>query len=123
MAVHSGNVEIDLSKFDVDAEILPGGVTVDSRVRSLVNSLRYHCDDLPAWTPRNIGKHMAIAGNGPVLWALQPVADFLGHSTQATDFNVSHVVITGSFDDLADLVVPELRHRGVYAPRGEAGTI
>ncbi|KAF7556423.1 hypothetical protein G7Z17_g1384 [Cylindrodendrum hubeiense] len=127
LAFYSGNVGIDLSKFDLDTEIRPDDVTVDSRVHSLVNSLKYRGSDLPAWTPRNIGKHMAIGGNGSVpVGTPAHVADFLEEWAETADldgFNIGHVVSPASFEDLVDLLVPELRRRGVYATRGESGTI
>ncbi|KAL3297290.1 pantothenate transporter liz1 [Colletotrichum asianum] len=66
LALFSGNAGIDLSKYDLDAEIKPDDAKIDGRVHSLVNSLKYRGDDIPTWTPRNIGKAMAIGGNGPV---------------------------------------------------------
>ncbi|KAF5483806.1 Dimethyl-sulfide monooxygenase [Colletotrichum fructicola] len=66
LAFFSGNAGIDLSKYDLDAEIKPDDAKIDGRVHSLVNSLKYRGDDIPIWTPRNIGKAMAIGGNGPV---------------------------------------------------------
>lgn len=122
----SGNAGIDLSKYDLDAEIKPGDATVDGRVHSLVNSLKYRGDDIPAWTPRNIGKAMAIGGNGPVpVGTAARVADFLESWVRTADldgFNIGYITSPGSFEDVVDILVPELRRRGIYAPIGESGT-
>jgi hypothetical protein len=36
---------------------------------------------------------------------------------------VGYVTSPGSFEDLVDLLVPELRKRGIYGPKGESGTL
>ncbi|KAF2115390.1 putative dibenzothiophene desulfurization enzyme A [Lophiotrema nucula] len=127
LSFYSGNAGIDLSKYDLDTEITPGDVTVDSRVHSLVDSLKYHGNDIPAWTPRNIGKAISIGGNGPVpVGSAERVADVLEEWMDVADldgFNVGYVVSPGSFEDLVDLLVPVLRQRGRYAPIGESGTL
>ncbi|KAF2501701.1 putative dibenzothiophene desulfurization enzyme A [Lophium mytilinum] len=127
LAFYSGNAGIDLSKMDLDVEITPGDVQVDSRVHSLVDSLKYHGNDIPAWTPRNIGKAVSIGGNGPVpVGSAERVADILEEWMDVADldgFNVGHVTSPGSFEDLVDLLVPVLRERGRYAEKGESGTV
>ncbi|KAH0432696.1 hypothetical protein CcaCcLH18_06272 [Colletotrichum camelliae] len=127
LAFFSGNAGIDLSKYDLDAEIKPDDAKIDGRVHSLVNSLKYRGDDIPTWTPRNIGKAMAIGGNGPVpAGSASRVADFLEEWVKVADldgFNVGYVTSPGSFEDVVDLLVPELRRRGIYAPLGESGTV
>ncbi|KAK1841703.1 pantothenate [Colletotrichum chrysophilum] len=127
LAFFSGNAGIDLFKYDLDAEIKPDDAKIDGRVHSLVNSLKYRGDDIPTWTPRNIGKAMAIGGNGPVpMGSASRVADFLEEWVKVADldgFNVGYVTSPGSFEDVVDLLVPELRRRGVYAPLGESDTM
>lgn len=127
LAFYSGNAGIDLSQYDLDREITPDDVTVDGRVHSLVNSLKYHGNDLPAWTPRNIGKAISIGGNGPVpVGSVERVADVLEEWIDIADldgFNVGYVTTPGSFEDLVDLLVPELRKRGRYSPVGKGRTL
>ncbi|SPO01828.1 related to thermophilic desulfurizing enzyme [Cephalotrichum gorgonifer] len=127
LAFYSGNAGIDLSKHDLDTEISPDDVTVDGRVHSLVNSLKYRGNDIPSWTPRNIGKAVAIGGNGPVpVGSPEKVADILEEWIQIADldgFNVGYVTSPGSFEDLVDLLIPELRRRGRYPLEGEPGTL
>ncbi|KAF4919180.1 Dimethyl-sulfide monooxygenase [Colletotrichum viniferum] len=117
----------DLSKYDLDAEIKPDDAKIDGRVHSLVNSLKYRGDDIPTWTPRNIGKAMALGGNGPVpVGSASRVADFLEEWVKVAGldgFNFGYVTSPGSFEDVVDLLVPELRRRGIYAPLGESGTV
>lgn len=127
LAFYSGNAGIDLSAFDLDHEITPDDVTVDGRVHSLVASLKYRGDDVPVWTPRTIGKAVSIGGNGPVpVGSPAKVADFLEEWVRVADldgFNVGYVTSPSSFEDVVDLLVPELRRRGIYTPEGDSGTI
>ncbi|KAK1522574.1 DszA family Xenobiotic compound monooxygenase [Colletotrichum costaricense] len=125
LAFFSGNAGIDLAKYDLDAEIRPDDATIDGRVHSMVSSLKYRGDDIPVWTPRNIGKVMAIGGNGPVLvGSAARVADFFEEWVKIADldgFSVGHVTTPGSFEDVVDLLVPELRGRGLYGYDGLSG--
>ncbi|KAI8271885.1 hypothetical protein K4K56_002910 [Colletotrichum sp. SAR 10_98] len=104
LAFFSGNAGIDLSKYDVDAEIKPDDAKIDGRVHSLVNSLKYRGDDIPIWTPRNIGKAMAIGGNGPVPVGLDLFvlswATF-GYFVRLLDSsNITNAYVSGMKEDL-----------------------
>jgi alkanesulfonate monooxygenase SsuD/methylene tetrahydromethanopterin reductase-like flavin-dependent oxidoreductase (luciferase family) len=127
LAFWSGNAGIDLSKYDLDTEITPDDVTVDGRVHSLVSNLQYHGEGLPKWTPRNIGKVISIGGNGPVpVGSPERVADILEEYLEVSGidgFNIGYVISPGSFEDLSDLLVPELRKRGRYPENGLEGTL
>ncbi|KXH64790.1 DszA family Xenobiotic compound monooxygenase [Colletotrichum salicis] len=74
LAFFSGNAGIDLAKYDLDAEIRPDDATIDGRVHSWVSSLKYRGDDKPSWTPRNIGKAIAIARTGRCRSDRQPLS-------------------------------------------------
>lgn len=123
LAFWSGNAGIDISKFDLDKEILATDATIDHRVHSLASSLSYRGDDAPAPTPRNISKYIAIGANGPTpVGTAAEVADVLEEWIDIADldgFNIGHVITPGSFEDVVDLLVPELRRRGRYAPKRE----
>jgi alkanesulfonate monooxygenase SsuD/methylene tetrahydromethanopterin reductase-like flavin-dependent oxidoreductase (luciferase family) len=127
LSFFSGNSGIDLSKHDLDTEISPSDSTIDAKVHSLVASLNYKGDDVPVWTPRNIGKIISIGGNGPVpVGSPEEVADVLEEWIDVADldgFNIGYVLTPGSFEDLVHLLIPELRKRGRYAPLGESGTM
>ena len=127
LAFYSSNAGIDLSQYDLDKEITPDDVSVDGRIHSLVNSLKYHGNDVPAWTPRNIGKAVSIGANGPVpVGSAAKVADVLEEWIDIADldgFNVGYVTSPGSFEDLVDLLVPELRRRGRYPEKVQGATL
>ncbi|KAF1847902.1 putative dibenzothiophene desulfurization enzyme A [Cucurbitaria berberidis CBS 394.84] len=127
LAFFSSNAGIDLSQYDLDKEITPEDVSVDGRVHSLVNSLKYHGNDIPAWTPRNIGKAVSLGANGPVpVGTAAKIADVLEEWMEIADldgFNVGYVTSPGSFEDLVDLLVPELRLRGRYPEKVVGATL
>jgi hypothetical protein len=127
LAFWSGNSGIDWGEFDPDTEISETDAKVDGRVHSLVSGLTYRGSDLPKWTPRNIGRQISIGGNGPVpVGTAEEVADELERWIELADldgFNIGYVTTPGTFEEVVDLLVPELRRRGRYAPLGESGTM
>ncbi|KAJ5739722.1 hypothetical protein N7533_012506 [Penicillium manginii] len=127
LAFFSGGNGIDLSRFDLDTPITPSDVHVDARVHSSIHTLSYQNPDVPVWTPRNIGKHISIGGSGPVpVGTASFVADFLEEWVQVADldgFNIGYVQTPGTFEDVVELLVPELRERGIYSPQNEGGTM
>lgn len=127
LAHFSSAAGIDLSKFDLDEEILSSSNTEKARIESMLEALQYHGDDVPKWTPRNIGKISAIGLSGPVpVGSPQTIADFMEQWMEIADldgFNIAYVTTPSSFEDVVNLLIPELRKRGRYAPKGESGTM
>jgi long-chain alkane monooxygenase len=70
------------------------------------------------WTVRDIARHAAIGGRGPVvIGSGEEVADELRAWVEETDidgFNLAYALTPGTFADVADLVVPELQARGLF---------
>lgn len=118
LALFSSNAGIDLSLYKLDTPITPDDITIDDRVHSMVNSLSYRGGDLPAWTPRNIGKQLALGGNSPLpIGSAATVADFLEDFMDVAGvdgFNICYVTTPGSYEDLVEVLIPELRRRGRY---------
>lgn len=118
----SGWTGIDLSKYDPDHELSPQDITEDHRVRSLLDAFTATSPDIPKWTPRVIAEKASIGGLGPVsIGSPSTVADELERWVREADvdgFNVGYVTTPGSFEDVVELLVPELRRRGIY-PKGE----
>ena len=79
------------------------------------------------WTVREIAKHAAIGGRGPVVvGSAQDVADEMQAWVAETDidgFNLAYAVTPETFEDVVDLVVPELQARGVYKREYAPGTL
>jgi FMN-dependent oxidoreductase (nitrilotriacetate monooxygenase family) len=79
------------------------------------------------WTVREIARHAAIGGRGPVIvGSFTEIADELQTWVAETDidgFNLAYAVTPETFSDVVDLVVPELQQRGVYKTEYAPGTL
>jgi alkanesulfonate monooxygenase len=78
------------------------------------------------WTVREIARHAAIGGRGPVvIGSAEEVAEELRAWVEQTDvdgFNLAYALTPGTFADMADLVVPELQARGLFKHDYAPGT-
>jgi FMN-dependent oxidoreductase (nitrilotriacetate monooxygenase family) len=78
------------------------------------------------WTVREIARHAAIGGRGPVvIGSGEEVADELCAWVNETDidgFNLAYALTPGTFADIANLVVPELQARGLFKHDYAPGT-
>jgi alkanesulfonate monooxygenase SsuD/methylene tetrahydromethanopterin reductase-like flavin-dependent oxidoreductase (luciferase family) len=114
----SGWTGIDLSRYPPDHVLTADDATEDHRVRSLLDQFTATSPDIPAWTPRVIAEKASIGGLGPVaVGSPSTVADELERWVQEADvdgFNIGYVTTPGSFEDVVDLLVPELRRRKIY---------
>ena len=79
------------------------------------------------WTVREIAKHAAVGGRGPVVvGSPEKVAEELIAWVEDTDvdgFNLAYAVMPETFADFVDLVVPELQRRGRYKRDYAPGTL
>ena len=79
------------------------------------------------WTVREIARHAAIGGRGPVvIGSAEEVAEELRAWVEETDvdgFNLAYALTPGTFADVADLVVPELQTRGLFKHDYAPGTL
>ncbi|EXJ80592.1 hypothetical protein A1O3_06874 [Capronia epimyces CBS 606.96] len=128
LAFFSNTSGIDISQYDLDRELVASDATIDHRVHSLAAALDYRGDDISRPTPRTIGRFIAIGGSGATpVGTAEEVADILEEWADIADldgFNIGYVTTPGTFEDVVDLLVPELRKRGRYAPKGEStGTL
>jgi alkanesulfonate monooxygenase SsuD/methylene tetrahydromethanopterin reductase-like flavin-dependent oxidoreductase (luciferase family) len=56
----------------------------------------------------------------------QEVVDEMERWVEIADlggFNVGHITTPGTWEDVGDLLIPELRRWGIYAPKGEMRTM
>lgn len=122
----SGWTGIDLSKYAPDHEISAADATEDHRVRSLLHQFTATSPEVPRWTPRVISEKASIGGLGPVaVGSPATVADELERWVTLADvdgFNIGYVTTPGSFEDVVELLVPELRRRGIYGESNEGLT-
>ncbi|KAK1760310.1 luciferase-like domain-containing protein [Echria macrotheca] len=118
LVLFSGWTGIDISRIPLDQEITEADSTEAHKVRSILSTFTTPTEEVPRWTPRIVAQHAAIGGLGPVpIGSPQTVADELERWIREADidgFNVGYVTTPGSFEDVVDLLIPELRRRGVY---------
>jgi FMN-dependent oxidoreductase (nitrilotriacetate monooxygenase family) len=121
----SGWTGIDLSKYPPDHVLSADDTTTDHRVRSLLDQFTVTSPEVPAWTPRVIAEKASIGGLGPVsVGSPSKVADELERWVKEADvdgFNIGYVITPESFEDVVELLVPELRRRGIYVEVPEEG--
>jgi long-chain alkane monooxygenase len=122
LALLSGWTGIDLSEYALD-DPFPS-IKKDNAVTSMVDSF---AGTKKQSTIREIITHNGIGGRGPVvIGSPEQVADELQSWMAETDidgFNLSYAVTTEGYSDFVDLVVPELRRRGVYKTDYATGTL
>ncbi|MGE0224702.1 MAG: LLM class flavin-dependent oxidoreductase [Acetobacteraceae bacterium] len=79
------------------------------------------------WTVREIARHAAIGGRGPVIvGSYTDVADAFQDWVDETGidgFNLAYALTPETFTDIVDLVIPELQARGVYKRDYAPGTL
>jgi hypothetical protein len=80
---------------------------------------------MPKWTPRIIAEKAAIGGLDPVgICSPETVADDMVRWIKEADldgFNIAYVTTPGTFEDVVELLIPELRKRGIYPEADESG--
>jgi dimethyl-sulfide monooxygenase len=112
LALYGGWTGVDFSQLDPDQPL--EDVENDS-LRSALTMLTT-IDPNRAWTPRDVVEKRSIGGLGPVfVGSPQTIADELERWVDEGDvdgFNFAYAITPGSFEDLVELVVPELQRRG-----------
>lgn len=124
LVLFSGWTGVDISKLPLDKEITAADSLEEHKVTSILSSFTTTSKDIPKWTPRVVAEKAAIGGLGPVsVGTPAQVADELEKWIEEADvdgFNLSYVTTPGTFEDVVDLLVPELRRRGRY-PEAHVG--
>ena len=123
MALYGGWTGIDFSQYDPDTPLVE--VENDS-LRSVLASLAT-IDPQRRWTPRDIVEQRSVGGMGPVVvGSAQTVADELERWVDEggiDGFNFAYALTPGTFEDLVELVVPELQRRGRARTEYEGTTL
>lgn len=126
LVLFSGWTGIDISKIPIDQDITAADSTEAHKVRSMLDAFTTTSPDVPRWTPRVVAEKAAIGGLGPVgVGSPERVADEMERWVREADldgFNLAYVTTPGTFEDVVDLLIPELRRRGLYpeAPSGDS---
>jgi FMN-dependent oxidoreductase (nitrilotriacetate monooxygenase family) len=123
LALMSGWIGLDFGAMDPD-QILRFTDKADAQTSALEAFTT--ADPDREWTVREIARHAAIGGRGPVvIGSGEVVAEELGGWVEETDidgFNLAYALTPGTFVDIADLVVPELQARGLFKHGYAPGT-
>ena len=118
LVLFSGWTGIDISKIPLDQEITSADSLEAHKVTSVMESFTTTSKEIPKWTPRVVAQRAAIGGLGPVsIGSPTTVADELERWVEEADldgFNLGYVTTPGTFEDVVDLLIPELRRRGLY---------
>ncbi|OBT65807.1 hypothetical protein VE03_03337 [Pseudogymnoascus sp. 23342-1-I1] len=114
----SGWTGIDLSKLPLGKEITKEDSLEAHKVTSALSAFTTTSKTVPKWTPEVVAEVASIGGLGPVtVGSPSTVADELERWVAEADvdgFNLGYVTTPGTFEDVVDLLVPELRRRGIY---------
>lgn len=121
LVLFSGWTRIDTAKLPLDEDIRK----LDSdEARKLCNIFK-PTDETPVWTARLIGEKAAMSAISPsAVGSPATVADVMENWIEIADldgFNLGYVTSPGSFEDVVELLVPELRRRGIYPDVVESG--
>ncbi|RDW58429.1 hypothetical protein BP5796_12359 [Coleophoma crateriformis] len=121
MARFSGFTNLDLSQYPPDEPFEFKGEQSEASIHGVIAMCKEIAgtqeDDGP-WTPRKLGNMMALGGTGAVpVGTPEMVADEMERWMAEADidgFNVMQVTSPTSYEDVVELLVPELQRRGVY---------
>ena len=123
LVLMSGWTGMDFSKYGLDEPIRHSPQDAQTSALEAFTI----ADPDRVWTVREIAKHAAIGGRGPVvIGSPVEVADQLIAWVEETDvdgFNLAYAVTPETFADFVDLVVPELQRRGRYKLDYAPGTL
>lgn len=121
----SGWTGIDFSTLTPGKEITQEDSKEVHKVTSALSAFTTTSEEVPKWTPEVVAERASIGGLGPVaVGSPETVADELQRWIREADldgFNLGYVTTPGSFEDVVELLVPELRRRGVYPERTAEG--
>ena len=117
LAQFSGHTGIDMSKFPPDEVFKLEGVPGEHVIRSVIDDFQAVSQETGDWTPRKLGLKISTGGMHPApVGSVEQIADYLENWVEEADidgFNISAVHNPGTFEDVVDLLVPELQKRGL----------
>ncbi|RTE79625.1 hypothetical protein BHE90_005906 [Fusarium euwallaceae] len=115
LSLFGGWTGIDLNQYGDDEELRQ---VESNAVRSTVEGYAKFSPPNSKWTKHTVAEHISLGGNGPLLVGTpSQVADGLQEWIDEADvdgFNFAYVLFPQSFKDIIDLLLPELRARGLF---------
>ena len=123
LALLSGFMDMDLSELDPDQKL--EHIETEA-IQGAVNAFT-KSDPEREWTVREMAQFAGLGTTSPVVvGTAEEVADafeYWFHEVGVDGFNVKEVVRPSSLGDFVDLVVPELRERGLVRENYEGDTL
>jgi Luciferase-like monooxygenase len=115
LALFCGWTGIDLGKYGDDEELRE---VESNAVRSTVEAYARFSPGTSKWTKHTVAEHVSIGGNGPIIVGTPAqVVDGLQTWVDEADvdgFNFAYALFPQSFKDIIELLLPELRARGLF---------
>ncbi|KAL2216090.1 luciferase-like domain-containing protein [Thermoascus aurantiacus ATCC 26904] len=115
LALFGGWTGIDLNQYDDDQELRH---VESNAIRSAVEGWSKTTPDVPKWTKATVGQHITIGGLGASAYGTPAqIADIMEQWVEEADvdgFNLAYAIKPGSFKDIVELLIPELRRRGLF---------
>ncbi|KAF7562611.1 hypothetical protein G7046_g1515 [Stylonectria norvegica] len=115
LSLFGGWTGIDLDQYGDDEELRQ---VESNAVRSTVDAYARFSPANSKWTKHTVAEHISLGGNGPlIVGTAAQVADGLETWVKEADvdgFNFGYVLFPQSFKDIAELLIPELRARGLF---------
>ena len=117
LALFGGWSGYDLSKYG-DDEDFRFVEAAPPAIRSMVNHWAATSPQGIAWNKKAVAEHLIMGGNGAkLIGSAKTVADELEHWVEVSNvdgFNFSYATNPGTFDDIIQYLLPELRSRGLF---------
>ena len=118
LAQFSGYTGIDLAKFPLDEPMDLSGMSQAMAIQAVFKALEAsEGEEKQLWTPRRLGMRMALGGLHPCpVGTASEVADVIQEWINDADIdgcNIGSVTNPGSWEDVVDLLIPELQRRGL----------
>ncbi|HEY9068070.1 MAG TPA: LLM class flavin-dependent oxidoreductase [Burkholderiaceae bacterium] len=127
LAHFASGTGIDFSRYGIDEPITPPGSGKGGQGNAMHSAVKTVTAGPAPKTKRELLAGMALGGRYPlIVGSPQTVADELQAWVRDTDidgFNLARTVTPECFQDIVELVVPELQARGVYKREYAAGTL
>ncbi|KAH7022122.1 luciferase-like domain-containing protein [Ilyonectria destructans] len=115
LSLFGGWTGMDLDQYGDDEELRQ---VESNAVKSTVEGYAKFSPANSKWTKHTVAEHVSIGGNGPLLVGTPAqVADGLETWVNEADvdgFNFAYAVFPQSFKDIIELLLPELRARGLF---------
>ncbi|KAI9172803.1 Dimethyl-sulfide monooxygenase [Paramyrothecium foliicola] len=115
LSLFGGWTGIDLDQYGDEEELRQ---VESNAVRSTVEGYARFSPANSKWTKHTVAEHVSLGGNGPLFVGTpSQVADGLETWIREADvdgFNFGYVLFPQTFKDIAELLIPELRLRGLF---------